>query len=396
MLLTTQSIFALVPQSKKSLVTESIDPAHVAYISRKLFPRMDRRGPGRYDFADVASPALTALWDGFEASYQAAPRFEEFWTAELEDVVVHPPFGLVTIGDVIVRETVRDSAVLAGTFPGLDPQLCRQLLAGRAPRLEVPDFEVGQSLDEPAFQLGTGLAENYFNWSLRYLSKVAIFQRVLKQRPGLRLLAPAPKQGFIPRSLEFFRVAQDDVRWLTARTRMRRLTLSAPSAIGRYNLSPMLPRALRQHEAVTQVWREDRALLYVPRGTVRMRRVVNEPEVIAHLRKRGFRIFDAGAHPIGEQVRAFKNAAMVIGPHGAALTNIVYCARGTPVIEVVPEGYDQSPTSYRSLSDMFDLPYAHMVGRENPQGVRRNRCNSDFFISIPHLDRLIDDFMPRR
>lgn len=395
MRLAMKSIFTLVPEAKKSIVAREIQPEHVPYIADRPYKSIDRRTDGVYDFADVDGPDLPAMWSRSEKSYQGANRLEDFWAVTLNDVVVHPPLGVLTIGDVIVRETVRDSSVLMATFGGLDVADCRSVISGREPALEVPDFDVPTVLDEPCFQLGTGLAENYFNWSLRYLSKIFIYQRLRLRAEGrLRLLAPAPKQDFIAKSLEFFRVAQNDVRWLKGRTLMRQLVVSAPSAIGRYNLTPMLPEALRHHAAVRQLWRGQRQPIYVPRGSVRMRRVVNEAEVMERMRARGFLIFDAGAHALADQVRTFRDASMVVGPHGAALTNIVYCDRGTPVVEVVPEGYDQGPTSYRSLSDMFDLPYAHMVGRENPEGVRKNRCNSDFFISIPHLDSVIDRMWP--
>lgn len=122
-----------------------------------------------------------------------------------------------------------------------------------------------------------------------------------------------------------------------------------------------------------------------------MRRVTNEAEVIAHLTRRGCEVFDGGAHTIGEQIRAFRDATMVIAPHGAGLTNIVYSAPGTPVIEIVPEGYDQGVTSYRSLSDMFALDYVQMFALEEVPDRKGNRCNSDISISIDHLEQILED-----
>jgi len=57
----------------------------------------------------------------------------------------------------------------------------------------------------------------------------------------------------------------------------------------------------------------------------------NEGALIAELRRRGFDIVVPGTLPFTEQVRTFRNASLVVGPHGAGLTNIAFCEPGTIV-----------------------------------------------------------------
>jgi len=120
-----------------------------------------------------------------------------------------------------------------------------------------------------------------------------------------------------------------------------------------------------------------------------MRRVVNEPAVEEAMKKLGFEIFDSAEHSVREQVRAFRDSSLLVSPHGAGLSNIAFCDPGTPVVEVVPEGYDQGVTSYRSLADLFGLPYTQLFAKEAQPDRKGNRCNSDIEIDVPELVRTI-------
>ena len=42
-----------------------------------------------------------------------------------------------------------------------------------------------------------------------------------------------------------------------------------------------------------------------------------------------------GSEPYEEQVRIFRRAAVVIGPHGAALTSMLHVTRNTAIVEFI-------------------------------------------------------------
>ncbi|MEI9864579.1 MAG: glycosyltransferase family 61 protein [Limisphaerales bacterium] len=71
-------------------------------------------------------------------------------------------------------------------------------------------------------------------------------------------------------------------------------------------------------------WRK----LYLTRNQTWSRNVVNEAELIPRLRERGFEIVDCAALNFDEQVKLFAEAACVVGPHGAAFTNILWSPPG--------------------------------------------------------------------
>jgi hypothetical protein len=73
--------------------------------------------------------------------------------------------------------------------------------------------------------------------------------------------------------------------------------------------------------------------LYVRRGAGEVRQLHNEAAVIEALGTR-FRTIEPGNMSIDDQIRAFAGARCVVGVHGSNLTNIVFCAPGTAIIEI--------------------------------------------------------------
>ncbi|MFL5287064.1 MAG: glycosyltransferase family 61 protein [Rhodopila sp.] len=103
--------------------------------------------------------------------------------------------------------------------------------------------------------------------------------------------------------------------------------------------------------------------LYVARTDTQRRQMRNEPALIGEMRRRGYEIVVPASLSFTEQVRLFRSASIVVGAHGAGLTNIIFCEPGTVVYELVPAAY---PNAYfcnlalvcrlRYWADAFDSP----------------------------------------
>lgn len=80
--------------------------------------------------------------------------------------------------------------------------------------------------------------------------------------------------------------------------------------------------------------------LYLTRGARRnSRRYVQEGELWPWLERRGFVRLDPGTLSVQEQIDIFHGAEVVVGPHGAALTNLTFCRPGTKVLEMFAPSY---------------------------------------------------------
>lgn len=89
------------------------------------------------------------------------------------------------------------------------------------------------------------------------------------------------------------------------------------------------------------------------------RRVKNEAEVRAILKKFDFEIVEDVERSIEEQIRLFNEAAIIVGPHGAGFTNILWCQPGTKVFEFFYGGY--TPPYFYYLSQLLGLDYSYLV-----------------------------------
>lgn len=80
--------------------------------------------------------------------------------------------------------------------------------------------------------------------------------------------------------------------------------------------------------------------LYITRGTARnTRSYLHESELLPALERRGFTVLDPGQHSVQEQIDLFAGADIVVAPHGAALTNLVFAKPGLAVVEMFANDY---------------------------------------------------------
>lgn len=79
--------------------------------------------------------------------------------------------------------------------------------------------------------------------------------------------------------------------------------------------------------------------LYVMRGKTHQRKVINEAEIISLLQRNGFYPIDPGSMDLSTQIHYFQHAEHIVAPHGAALTNLVFCKRLITLFECFSENW---------------------------------------------------------
>jgi capsular polysaccharide biosynthesis protein len=103
-----------------------------------------------------------------------------------------------------------------------------------------------------------------------------------------------------------------------------------------------------------------RERVYISRTHAPSRKVENEDSLLPLLGKYGFTVVHSENLSVREQIAAFANAEMVVGPHGAGLANCVLCPPHASVLEIYPQYYYDS--SYRTLLSSLNRRYFYMVG----------------------------------
>jgi hypothetical protein len=95
--------------------------------------------------------------------------------------------------------------------------------------------------------------------------------------------------------------------------------------------------------------------IYVARTDATNRVAENEAKLIDLLERQGVRIVVPGALSVAEQIAAFRAARLVIGLHGAGMSNIVFCQSGSFVYELLPRYYPNA--AFNRLAQAGGLNY---------------------------------------
>jgi capsular polysaccharide biosynthesis protein len=112
--------------------------------------------------------------------------------------------------------------------------------------------------------------------------------------------------------------------------------------------------AARAHVLARFPPRVGRRRVYIRRRGVRA--VLNDDEVEQTLKPLGFETYEMETLTPDAQITLFRDAEDVVATHGVGLTNLMYCAAGTRVLEFMPDLEYRSP--YAEISDKLGLVHA--------------------------------------
>lgn len=97
--------------------------------------------------------------------------------------------------------------------------------------------------------------------------------------------------------------------------------------------------------------------LYLSRAGAAHRRLANESDVIDLLGGYGFSVVRPEELSVAQQIRRFRDAEAVVGPHGGGLANLVFCSPPCRVIELFPAA---NIDVYYRLSRALELDYRYV------------------------------------
>ncbi len=125
---------------------------------------------------------------------------------------------------------------------------------------------------------------------------------------------------------------------------------------------------------------------YVERGDTTRRRVINEVEVVSLLNKYNFESIRMDGKTISQQAELFAQAEVVVAPHGAALTNLLFINPGSIVIELMPYGY--SNNCFYTLASHANVDYFCLEGERNVHLPEIDSRFLDLQVDISKLEKI--------
>jgi len=136
--------------------------------------------------------------------------------------------------------------------------------------------------------------------------------------------------------------------------------LICPSLPGESGNIPMwVVNFLRKHYLVQNIHRNKK--IYISRKkAINNRRILNETDVVDSLYKFGFETYTLEDLPFRDQVNLFASAEVVIAPHGAGLSNLVFSSSQVKVLEIFSPKYVNP--CYYNLCNAIGIQYYYLIG----------------------------------
>jgi capsular polysaccharide biosynthesis protein len=94
--------------------------------------------------------------------------------------------------------------------------------------------------------------------------------------------------------------------------------------------------------------------LYLSREKAKNRKVTNNQEVENFLKKYGFIIVD-GSESLEKDIELFRNAEIIIAPHGSLIRNMIHSNQSLKVIEFCPQG--RKDFNFKHLGELMGIDY---------------------------------------
>lgn len=125
------------------------------------------------------------------------------------------------------------------------------------------------------------------------------------------------------------------------------------------------------------------ANIFISRRKAFMRRVINEHDVMESLSEFGFVDYVLEEMSFLDQVRLFSRAKIIVAPHGAGLTNIIF-AQNLTIVELFGSSL---PPCFANLSRGLGFQYGCLKCQAPHTGMRLQ--DSDMIVNIAELRNLI-------
>ena len=132
------------------------------------------------------------------------------------------------------------------------------------------------------------------------------------------------------------------------------------------------------------------ALPFAPRrrlyiGRSGRRRITNEPELIALLKRFDFTVIDDVPRSVAEQAAIYSSASFIVGPHGASFSNLLYCQPGTHLLELFSPNY--TPNFFQYMCQVLGHRYSayHNGKPARNKGIVES-LESDITVSVAEIE----------
>ena len=297
-----------------------------------------------------------AKWD--DASFRSMIP----WVCGFKNVLVHGDGGIVVVAGS-GADTVGGGSVVADTLLHVVEQ--RQGFAKTAQGIVLLGESPPVVLDGTWLSLLCGSHWNYYHWMIDGIGRLAAADTATLAR-CTGILVPANLAPFAAQTLALSGIARGLEVWPLGPTdavTVPQLLVPWRMADGFWphpnlhrNLAALVPKSPNNPSLPARI--------YIDRRGTTNRPLVNEAEVIDALAGAGVMPIRLETLSLAAQAALFRQAELIVAPHGAGLTNLVFAPPGCRVVELVMDAYQH--WAFRRLAALGNLDYDCVPGRALP------------------------------
>ncbi len=335
-----------------------------------------------------------------DREWRASPSNPHPYIAVLEDVILIPGTRILLDG----KGNAFSDEICAGFGMGLPPKPRRmQILDG--PRLVLSPPPLSRDVIPAGVHLTGEHETNYFHWFVEILTRLYLYLQLTQESEAPLLVS----EGLHDNLHDLLRLVcgpDRPIRRLRKDRCHRVKRLVYPGDVSRildvYDRPPShettyLPVGLihRMTAAIRSAAPPARngdtpKRLFVKR-TARYRTLLNEAEVQEFLVSRGFHAVDPGGLSVRDQMEIFAGADVIVGPSGAAFTNMAWCHAGACILVLHSDHPFKKYPYWDGLARASGAQISYLSG---PRGNRANGVpdvHDDFRIPVEDLRRALTE-----
>ena len=221
-------------------------------------------------------------------------------------------------------------------------------------------------------------SDNYYHWLIETVPKIR-YIREFEEETGVDVtyLVPGDAPSWLDETLELLEVPDEKVERAASNVyRAETLVLPSVPIQSRQDYEWIVETVLKNADPDREPI-DAGSNVYISRSEAVERRVVNEDEVMDTLSEYGFRRYHLEDLSVEENVTLFNEADIVIGAHGAGLTDLLYCGDGS-VIELFGS---KVKIPYQRLSDTMGITYEKLECEPS---------STDIYVDVETLSTVVE------
>lgn len=216
----------------------------------------------------------------------------------------------------------------------------------------------------------------YYHWLLDAMAQVLIARR--EAGADVKVLASSHSFRFVREGMAFFGIGEDDIIWMDGPVEAEKAVMVARNTdlgvVFKDNADVLRQEIFKRLDRVVAPFRK----IYISRRLERNRAIKNEDAVENAVRRAGFEVCYFEKMPFAEQMKMVSEAKIIMGVHGAGLSNMIAGREGLKVMELLNPAYFNP--CFAQLASQLGFDYRCAMLKHD---------NGAVFADIREIERLI-------